>query len=324
MGNLPLISVIVPVYKVEAYLDKCISSIAEQTYNDLEIILVDDGSPDRSGAICDEWAGKDSRIRVIHQKNAGGGAARNTALDVARGELIAFVDSDDYIASDMFAHLYGLIAQGADIAECGHIDVSNDQAAFSTAEPNVRVYTVREAMKAHIQDRVFRQLIWNKLYRREVVGGIRFPTDKKIDDEFFTYQVLGNAEKLIRSEKVCYAYRQQLESVMHRVFDMTRLQAVDAKFQRLELLNERFSDLMSPARINLWYTCLYMGQMSLLHMDRGEQQKAFEKLTAARMQYPLINEDKRTLPLKQKVWAILSDISFTTACRLRNSLKIGI
>ena len=112
-----LISVIVPVYKVEKYLDKCVSSIINQTHRNLEIILVDDGSPDHCGAMCDAWAEKDSRIKVIHQENAGGGAARNAALDMARGELIAFVDSDDYIAPDMYEHLYKLIATGADIAE---------------------------------------------------------------------------------------------------------------------------------------------------------------------------------------------------------------
>lgn len=318
-----LISVIVPVYKVEAYLDKCVQSIVDQTYKNLEIILVDDGTPDRCGAMCDAWAAKDSRIRVIHQANAGSGAARNTALDAATGDLIAFVDSDDYLTPDMFEHLYGLLAQGADVVECGHTDTFDDNAVFGCHDI-VRTYTVQEAMAEHISDRMFRQLIWNKLYRREVIGDIRFPVGKKIDDEFFTYRVLSNAKTLVRSEKVCYAYRQQPGSVMHLSFSLPRLQAVDAKCQRLELLKERFPTLVSRAEINLWYTCLYMGQMSLLHMNRDDQRQAFEKLSAARKQYPLTDKCKRMLPLKQKVWAVLSDISFVTACRLRNCLKIGI
>ena len=118
MTDLPLISVVVPVYRVEKYLDHCIQSIAAQTYPNLEILLVDDGSPDGSGAICDRWAEKDSRIRVFHKQNAGAGAARNTALDAAAGELIAFVDSDDYLQPNMYAHLYGLMKDGVDIAEC--------------------------------------------------------------------------------------------------------------------------------------------------------------------------------------------------------------
>ena len=105
MTQLPLVSVIVPVYKVESYLDCCVQSIVNQTYSNLEIILIDDDSPDASGAMCDAWAEKDSRIRVIHQENAGGGAARNAGLDAARGERIAFVDSDDYIDPDFTEHL---------------------------------------------------------------------------------------------------------------------------------------------------------------------------------------------------------------------------
>ena len=127
----PLISVIVPVYKVEPYLDKCISSIVNQTYKNLEIILVDDGSPDNCPAMCDAWAEKDSRIRVLHQRNQGGGAARNAGLDLTSGSLIAFVDSDDYIAPVMYAHLYELLKSGADIAECSYVEVAGNDAVFA-------------------------------------------------------------------------------------------------------------------------------------------------------------------------------------------------
>ena len=112
------ISVIVPIYKAEQYLDRCIQSIVDQTFKNLEIILVDDGSPDNCGDMCDAWAAKDSRIQVIHQPNAGGGAARNAALDIASGAFVGMVDSDDYIAPDMFLHLHELLETGADIAEC--------------------------------------------------------------------------------------------------------------------------------------------------------------------------------------------------------------
>ncbi len=318
-----LISVIVPVYKVEAYLDKCVSSIVNQTYKNLEIILVDDGSPDRCPALCDAWAKRDSRIRVIHQENQGGGAARNAALDVTSGELIAFVDSDDYLAPDMYAYLYGLLGQGVDIAECGYIEVTGDDAMFSQ-EGEVHTYSIQEAMAEHVQDRFFRQITWNKLYRRAVIDGVRFPVGNRIDDEFWTYRVIANARKLVRTSCKMYAYRQQPESVMHLTFSLPRLQAVDAKCQRLELLNERFPELVTQARINLWYTCLYMGQMSLLHMNQEDCQKAFIKLADVRKRYSLTNEDKRSLPLKQRLWAFLSDISFAKTCKLRNSLKVGV
>ena len=181
MTQLPLISVIVPVYKVENYLDCCVQSIVNQTYSNLEIILIDDGSPDASGAMCDAWAEKDSRIRVIHQQNAGGGAARNAGLDAAWGERIAFVDSDDYIAPDCYQYLHTLLEEGADIAECDFVETERNDAVFGTDAGEISFYTPLEAMRCHIRDTAFRQLIWNKLYRRETVGDIRFPIGTKIE-----------------------------------------------------------------------------------------------------------------------------------------------
>lgn len=320
MEHLPLISVIVPVYKVEAYLDKCISSIAAQIFSNLEIILVDDGSPDRSGAICDAWAAKDSRIRVIHQANAGGGAARNVALDAAQGELIAFVDSDDYISPDMLAHLYELLMQGADIAECGHIDVTDDNAVFG-GSTEIRTYTVREAMEAHVHDRIFRQLIWNKLYRREVVGEVRFPVDKKIDDEFFTYQVLGNAKTLIRSEKICYAYRQQASSVMHSMGAGRRLEAVEAKLQRHRYIELHFPDLAGLSGKDLWFTCIYQGQLALRQLDPEEADRTLTYLDGVLRDNPC---DLSISTAKEKLWLILAQFSLRGVCRLRNAIKIGL
>lgn len=321
MKRMPLISVIVPVYKVEVYLDKCISSIVGQTYTNLEILLVDDGSPDRSGEICDEWAGDDSRIRVFHQENAGGGAARNVALDAAKGELIAFVDSDDYIAPDMFEHLYSLLMQDADIAECGHVDVFDNHASFSCGDADVRTYTVQEAMTAHICDRVFRQLIWNKLYRRNVIGDIRFPVGKKIDDEFFTYRVLGNAKKLIRSEKVCYAYRQQNSSIMHSMGAQKRLQAVEAKVQRQAYIEKRFPQLAALSRKNLWFTCIYQGQLALREMNQEEANQTLKYLRCVLGTHPY---DLEGCTAKEKVWLSLARISLRNVCKLRNILKIGL
>lgn len=274
MKDQPLISVIVPAYKVENYLNKCLQSITGQTYSNLEILLVDDGSPDLSGAIADAWAEKDPRIRVIHKENGGGGLARNVALDMATGELIAFVDSDDYIAPDMFQYLYELLSEGYDIAECGYLETRDDHAEFPQTQPNVTVYTPQEAMHEHIQDTVFRQLIWNKLYRREVIGDIRFPVGTKIDDEFFTYRVLMNAQKLVLSDKVCYAYRQQSDSVMHQKYSIKRLEGLNAKLQRWECLKAQMPALAYEAQVELLMSCIYGIQGSLKCLSGGEREAA--------------------------------------------------
>lgn len=321
MDKLPLISVIVPVYKVEAYLDKCISSIVEQTYKNLEIILVDDGSPDNCPAMCDAWAEKDGRIKVIHQKNAGGGAARNAALDIAQGDLIAFADSDDYLAPDMYMHLFELLAQGADIAECGYISVWDDGAVFRCEEANVKKYTAREAMAEHIQDRLFRQLIWNKLYYKKIIGEIRFPAGKKIDDEFFTYQVIGNANCLIHSDQICYAYRQQKDSVMHSMSPQKRLQAVEAKVQRQIYIENRFPDLSACSLKNLWFTCLYQGQLALRDLDAASAEKTIAYLCEVLAVHPCTI---RGYSFKEKIWLSLARHNLKVACCLRNMLKIGL
>ena len=319
------ISVIVPVYKVEAYLDRCVRSIVEQTYRDLEIILVDDGSPDSCGAMCDAWAQRDSRIRVIHKENGGSGDARNAGLDVASGDYVAMVDSDDYVAPQMYQYLINLMVPGVDIAECEYLETTTDTAPLDMGtEETVQNFTVNEAMRHHVSDRLFRQVIWNKLYRRQVIGDIRFPLGKRIDDEFWTYRVIANAEKLARTSCRLYAYRQRTESVMHETFSVERLQALDAKCQRLEFLKDYFPELLSIARINLWHSCLYMGQMSLRHMDGRMHKVVFQKLDNIRREYPLVHTDRRDLPMRQYLWAMLSDVSLLTTCWLRNALHIGM
>lgn len=316
----PLISVIVPVYKVEPYLDKCISSIANQTYTNMEIILVDDGSPDNCPAMCDAWAEKDNRIRVIHQKNQGGGAARNAGLDFASGGLIAFVDSDDYIAPDMYAHLYELLKAGADIAECSYVEVAGDDAVFACGY-ETRSYTAQEAMAENIRDRVFRQLIWNKLYRRQMVDGVRFPTSKKIDDEFFTYRVLGNANTLIHSTKVCYAYRQQPESVMHSMPISKRIQAVEAKTQRHTYIKNHFPELTDLSARDLWFTCIYQGQLALRELNKAEAEKILTYFKNLVETHPFQMEG---CSLKERLWLNMAKSSLAVACRIRNALKIGL
>ncbi len=316
-----LISVIVPVYKVEAYLDRCISSIVNQTYRNLELLLVDDGSPDRCPQMCDEWAKRDDRIRVIHQENRGAGAARNRGLDQARGEWIAFADSDDYLSEELYSHLAGLLARGADIAECAYAEVTGDDCSFLRGEEQIRCFFGAEAMEQHIRDGIFRQLIWNKLYRREMIGPIRFPEDTRIDDEFFTWKVLANAKLLIRSELVGYAYRQQPQSIMHTISPERRLEAVTARCRRHDYLAEHFPELIPQSLQNLWFTCLYQGQRLL--REEPARQDILEALEQTLRSYSLtaLPED---CTWKSRFWLKLAQGSFAAACRLRNTLRIGL
>lgn len=301
MTDLPLISVVVPVYRVEKYLDHCIQSIAEQTYSNLEILLVDDGSPDGSGAICDRWAARDSRIRVFHKQNAGAGAARNTALDAARGEIITFVDSDDYLHPNMFSHLCGLMKDGVEIAECEiGITERDDLAMDDGTGAEILVCETEEALRLHIQDEVFRQTPPNKLYRRECVGDIRFPEGNLIDDEFFTYKVLGNARKLAHSCACMYAYRQQSGSAMHKPYSLRRLQGLDAKLQRLGYFEQRFPGLVREAKADLLMTCLGAMQGCLRSLNGEEMDAARKKMNEIMTQITPLEIPEGT-PAKRKL-----------------------
>ena len=320
MTDLPLISVVVPVYRVEKYLDHCIQSIAAQTYPNLEILLVDDGSPDGSGAICDRWSEKDSRIRVFHKQNAGAGAARNTALDAAAGELIAFVDSDDYLQPNMYAYLYGLMKDGVDIAECVIGLTENDNLPMDDGTgAEILVCDTEEALGLHIQDAMFCQTPPNKLYRRSCVGDIRFPEGNLIDDEFFTYQVLGNARKLAHSSACMYAYRQQSGSAMHKPYSLRRLQGLDAKLQRLAYFEGRFSGLVWEAKADLLLTCLGAMQGCLRSLSGEEMEAARKKIQAVLDRInPL--EIPQEVPAKRKLLLKLAQKNLEKTARILNFL----
>lgn len=320
MKELPLISVVVPVYGVEKYLDTCIRSIVGQTYRNLEILLVDDGSPDSSGAICDAWAAKDSRIRVIHKENAGAGAARNTALDMAQGTLIGMVDSDDYLEPHMYEHLCRIMEETADIAECAiGMTETDDLPMDDGREFEVSTFSAEEAMLLHIQDRLFCQTPPNKLYRRNVIGDIRFPVGTLIDDEFWTYRVIGNARQLVRSSCCMYAYRQQQNSAMHKPYSIRRLDGILAKRQRLDYLKARMPALVEKARLDLFFTCLYAMQGCLRSLHGAELE------TARRILREALEETKPvpsggSLSVKKNMLRMLAQVSFEGTCRLLNFL----
>ena len=169
-----LISIIIPVYNVSTYLDRCLNSITNQTYRNLEIILINDGSTDKSGRICDAWASKDPRIKVLHTSNQGIAAARNCGLHIAHGDYIGFADPDDWVEPDMFEKLAGSLEQyNADIAICGFEEKWPDYSVLKVSE-SFRCYTKEEALRELILDRNMQNYAWNKLFRRKCVPDAPF------------------------------------------------------------------------------------------------------------------------------------------------------
>ena len=208
------ISVIIPIYNVEKYLKRCIESVMNQTYSNLEIILVDDGSPDNCGKICDEYQEKDSRIKVIHKKNGGLSDARNAGIKIATGEIISYIDSDDYIDKDMYEYMLSeMIREDADIVICGtKIDYDDGTTRIKNSESR-KVLNTKDALIELNSFKSFDMAVWNKLYKREIIDGISFPIGKKSEDYFVMYQYFDRAKKILILPEAKYHYIQRANSI---------------------------------------------------------------------------------------------------------------
>lgn len=321
----PLISVILPIYKVEEYLDRCINSLLAQSYTNLEIILVDDGSPDRCPALCDEWAKKDARIRALHKENGGLSDARNAGFTVSTGDFISFIDSDDWIEPDFFRILYeALIANDCDISACNYRKAFEGQ-ALPPVESSYQcsVLNQNDAMSALIDNRL-QQVVWNKLYRRSVVEGILFAKGKYHEDEFWSYQVIGRSKKVAVTDYVGLNYFQRADSIMGETYSKKRLDAVEAKFLRQQYLDKHFPDLANQGRINLLFTCSYHGQLCRKQLSGIDYRDAFQYLKSIVKQTSLPVSNTKDLPLTHRFWLSLEQRTFGLTCALRNLLKIGL
>ena len=232
------VSIIVPVYAVEQYIEECLISIKNQTYHNIEIILIDDESPDSCGRICDEFALDDERFLVIHQKNTGAAGARNAGLDIATGSYITFVDSDDVI-EDTFIEtlLTHLVNSGADVSVCGYQTMYKDKACPFHFNNLKKIYSKEEYLVNFVKDYSC-ALIWNKLFKKSVISDIRFERGHQIDDEFFTYKLIMNADKIVQTDKLLYKYRIRKQSLMNNP-----LKAKMRFYDQIDFIDKRYENI---------------------------------------------------------------------------------
>lgn len=322
----PLISVIVPVYNVGEYLNRCIESIVTQTYTKLEIILVDDGSSDDCPELCDLWAEKDARIKVIHKQNGGLSDARNKGMALATGEYISFIDSDDWIAPEFYERLYTAIKQdGSDMAACTVCMV------WENCNPE-KLLTVREnlllnrnqAQLALLEETKLKQPVWYKLYKTDLVKDIPFEFGKYHEDVFWSYQAIGKAESVSVIDYIGYYYWQRKGSIMSDSYSPKRLDAIEAFEKRLLYIKTNFPDLQSKALIALWESCIYNGQMALRYLESENLAFAFRVLKSAIQDYPIRYSDYKDMKFSHRIWLTLSKMSLKMTCRLKNALKVGL
>ena len=245
MNKRELVSVIVPIYRVEKYIEACVESIMNQTYRELQIILVDDASPDRCGEICDRYAAADPIILVLHQKNGGAAAARNAGLRVATGAYITFVDSDDYLEPDAYEKMVDALEDsGADMVQSGFRNVYGNAAQVHPGGTTPCTYSTSEYL-VHFTEDWTCALCWDKLFRRQVLEDVFFEEGHLIDDEFFTYKGALNARKIVYIPTVTYNHRIRASSVMHNPAGLERKNrdALDAVAQRHKDVTARFPEL---------------------------------------------------------------------------------
>lgn len=249
------LSVVVIIYKVEKYLNKCIESIVNQTYKNLEIILVDDESPDNCPKMCDEWAKKDSRIKVLHKKNGGVSDARNKGMELVTGEYLAFVDADDFLSIDMYKTLVDLLEKNdADMSACRDSQFEDGTEPNFTIEDNVYLFkNSNEAYKnLFSNNNVILNNTWNKLCKKELYDGIIFPYGESAQDTSTTYKIIAKCKKVAVTPSKLYAYRQRRESAVHKC---SRKFAIDC----ITAYNRQYNDLKDNKEI-AEYLNIYMAK----------------------------------------------------------------
>lgn len=314
-----IISVIIPCFKVENYLNKCVKSLVNQRYSNLEIILVDDGSPDDCAMMCDDWAEKDDRIKVIHKQNGGLSDARNFGTRIVCGEYISYIDSDDYVSIDF----YDLISKTAiehasDIVECS-VAKFYENGDYEEYHDDLKVidYSTAEGLSALINERPFHQHVWNKLYKADIVKGINFEVGKLNEDEFWTYQVFGQAKRITKINRTMYFYFQRESSIMGQNYSLHRLNALEGKWNRQQYIEKNYPELTTQAKIDFFGSCMYAMQCVIRYMVGEERKQAFGIIMNYKKRCRLTFRDIKSMCGGIKKYFYLAKINMYLCCKLR-------
>ena len=272
-----MISIIIPVYNVAAFVEKCVDSVLAQTYENIEVILVDDGSTDGSEIICDKYGTIDKRVKVIHKKNGGQGAARNVGLDAATGEYIGFVDSDDWVKKDMFENmLTALLETDSDLSVCGviydHIFVKKKYEFFQKP----KVFVADKVMEEYLGTPHIGCALWNKLYRRELWENIRIPEVRAREDIMVLYSVVGRCKKIVHIGSCEYVQLVRPGSTEQK-FSRDKLEVITAHEIANKYIQEEFPDLYRLVELNIAKECVDLIE-EILSLGEKQYERELEYL----------------------------------------------
>lgn len=268
----PDVSVIVPVYNVEQYLSRCINSILSQSLKNIEVILINDGSTDSSGRICEDFEKLDNRIRVIHKINGGLSDARNVGLDIANGKFIAFVDSDDFIHKEMYTILLKTIIENdCDIAESGYKKVYENEVIDDDHLIDIKkFYNKKAAVVSTIMDHHCKNYVWNKLYKKELWEKIRFPNGEIFEDVSTTYKIINNCTSIVKIDCVLYYYYQRQNSIVNSNFSLKKLDHCKALEGMMIFIEKEYLDVAPITSIKYFTIYLSLFQELLINRKRIE------------------------------------------------------
>lgn len=267
------ISVIVPVYNVEQYLERCVDSIINQTYTNLEIILVNDGSTDNSGKLCDELAKKDERIRVIHKENGGLSDARNRGIDESESDLVGFIDSDDYIDSDMYEVLLkNLNDTDADLSMCALYDVYNNTPEAQVTNKETWELSSEQAIKMVMEAKILSVTAVNKLYRKSLFSDLKFEVGKIAEDAFIMIKLLDKCEKIVATNEKKYYYVHRENSITTQKFSTKFLNVIEAYEQNSNIILEKYPKLKDVAQTRMNWAYFYVLDRLLLDDNYNDKE----------------------------------------------------
>ena len=249
----PLVSIIIPVYMVETTLERCLDSVLAQTYTNFEVILVDDGSPDRCGEICDDYAKNDNRFRVIHKENGGLSDARNNGIDRSKGDYLTFIDSDDYVRSNYVEFLLSLIQEEDADMSCGKHNVIYDNAVLKRYTGKKYVMNSREALDMLLYQEDMDVSAWAKMYSRALFSDIRYPVGKKYEDAATTYKLIDKAGKIVLDSRPIYNYVIRDDSITTSQFNSSKIELIDATKEMTEYIRQKYPDLRKACNSRMVY-----------------------------------------------------------------------
>lgn len=318
--NNTLISIIVPIYNVEQYLNKCVDSIIHQSYSKLEIILVDDGSPDKCGEICNEYAAKDNRVKVVHKKNGGLSDARNAGIELAKGEWITFVDSDDYISVDYVETLYGLVAKN----EC-KVGVACVQYVYDGNVPPIHQRAYQEyifdkwkGIEEMFYQELFDTMAWCKIYHKSLFEtGIRYPYGIYYEDLPTTYLLFLHTDSIAFCNKKIYYYLQRKNSIERQTFNALKLESALEVLKKINKDSDKLKPVYRALRCRLLSFCFHI----LLEMPSNYPDERKEIL----LEYVKQNRLKVLFDIKARkkarIGALLSYLGIDITRKVLNSIK---